>query len=417
MLTEGNRTLWQVYIGQTELTSSITVYIDDDPNHITGSARSWYDGIGYKAAPTPEPGPTIIYVTSAKDQNLDEVQDNLEWVDWLEANGYTVDFRPDNWVEPLDDAKIAELEAADLIIASRGMSTGSYDGDATAWNSLTTPIICTNAWMIRSNRWLWMNSTSANKDAGAPFLLALDPAHPIFAGVALDSDGLAEILDPTVGSGNTSFLNDILDVGNGTLLAQSLGVYNTAWIVEWPAGVEYYEGAGQITGGPRILFMAGTQDDPYTDENGNIMPVDMLNLNDAGKQMFLNAIEYLLPVKPVDPGTDNLVAYYPLDGDALDASGNGLDGTIMGDPVFVEGIIGMGLQIDGVDDYVDCGNDPLFDFTEQITLAVWVNVNDFGNGENDPWINKGDHSWCIKGHRTGEAIEFFVYEGTWNYIC
>ena len=139
-----------------------------------------------------------------------------------------------------------------------------------------------------------MNSTSANKDAGAPILMALETEHPIFAGVELDQDGLVEILGPEVGSGHTSFLTDILDVGNGSLLAQSLGIYNTAWVVEWPAGVEYYDGAGQTTGGKRMLFMAGTQDDPYTDANGNITPVDVLNLNDAGKQMFLNAMEYLL---------------------------------------------------------------------------------------------------------------------------
>ena len=57
MLTEGNRTLWQIYLGKTEKSSSITVYVDDDPNHLNGSARTWYDGIGYKVAP-----PRIVYV-------------------------------------------------------------------------------------------------------------------------------------------------------------------------------------------------------------------------------------------------------------------------------------------------------------------------------------------------------------------
>ncbi|MBN2181675.1 MAG: LamG domain-containing protein, partial [Sedimentisphaerales bacterium] len=167
----------------------------------------------------------------------------------------------------------------------------------------------------------------------------------------------------------------------------------------------------------RMFLMAGTQDDPYLAPDGvNTAPVGVLNLNDDGKKLFLNAMKYLIPAKPVDPGTDNLVAYYPLDGDTLDASGNGLDGTIMGDPNFVEGIIGMGLQLDGVDDYVDCGNNPLFDITEQITLATWVNVNDFGNGQHNPWVSKGDHSYCLKGCRTGNAIEFDVYESGWKWI-
>jgi hypothetical protein len=117
---------------------------------------------------------------------------------------------------------------------------------------------------------------------------------------------------------------------------------------------------------------------------------------------------------PVNPGTDGLIAYYKLDGDVADASGNALDGTIMGEPNFVEGMIGMGLQLDGVDDYVDFGNDPIFDLTgSEVTLTDWVNVNDFGNGENDPWIGKGDTSYMLKGHRDGTQIEFFIYDGGW----
>ena len=322
----------------------------------------YFDNARIVGAEPPKPGPKVIFVTSIKDNNLDGVQDDISWYDWLTEEGYDVDFRPGNWIDPLDDAKIAELEAADLIIASRGMATGEYDGDETAkWNGLSTPIICTNAWMIRSNRWVWMNSTAANKDADSPFLLAIEPTHPIFEGVALDADGLAEILDPAVGSGNTSFLNDILDVGNGTLIAQSLGIYNTTWIAEWAAGVEYYEGAGQIAGGPRILFMAGTQDDPYTDENGNIMPVGVLNLNDEGRKLFLNAIEYLLPAKLTHSYTFN-------DGTAADSVG-GADGTLVGDDI---AIVDGSLVVDGDGDFMDMPGDVIAINTySALTLELW----------------------------------------------
>jgi len=236
----------------------------------------------------------VIYVTSVKDNDKDGVQDDQSWVDWLKAEGFDVDARPDFWKDPLDANDIAELNAADLIIASRGMATGDYDGAETAkWNGLTKPILCTNAWMIRNNRWKWMNSGDARKDADSPTMMVLDPNHPIFAGVELDPDGLVEVLDPNVASGHTSFLNNFLDPGNGTLLAQSLGVYNTAWIVEWQAGVEYYAGAVEVAGGKRMLFMAGTQDDPYTVANGNTAPVGVFNLNEAGQQLLRNVIAYL----------------------------------------------------------------------------------------------------------------------------
>jgi hypothetical protein len=50
LLSEGNRTLWQGYLG-TVTGTTITVFVDDDPAHKTHSCRTWYDGIGYQAVP------------------------------------------------------------------------------------------------------------------------------------------------------------------------------------------------------------------------------------------------------------------------------------------------------------------------------------------------------------------------------
>jgi len=254
--------------------------------------------------------PKVIFVTSIKDVDKNGVQDDQSWVDWLTANGYDVDARPDNWIDPLDANEIAELNAADLIIASRGMATDKYDGTETAkWNGVTTPIISTNAWMIRNNRWKWMNSSSANKDAGAPLMQVLDASHPVFADVVLDANGLVAVLDPNAGSGHTSFLTDYLDPGNGTLLAQTVpGVYTTAWIVEWAAGVEYYAGAVEVAGGRRMVFMAGTQDGDsgtgYSVPDGNFAPVGVFNLNAAGQKMFLNAMKYMIAPPAPEPEAD-----------------------------------------------------------------------------------------------------------------
>jgi len=71
---------------------------------------------------------------------------------------------------------------------------------------------------------------------------------------------------------------------------------------------------------------------------------------------------------PVDPGTEGLMLHLPLDtasrGVTQDSSENDLDGTLFGDPTFVEGVVVMALEFDGVDDYVDT------DYTED--LAVWT---------------------------------------------
>ena len=68
----------------------------------------------------------IIVVSDAFDKDVDGVQDDQGLVDWLTAQGHTVDFRLDYW-NVLDPNKIAELNAADLIVVSRSASTGDYD--------------------------------------------------------------------------------------------------------------------------------------------------------------------------------------------------------------------------------------------------------------------------------------------------
>jgi hypothetical protein len=99
--------------------------------------------------------------------------------------------------------------------------------------------------------------------------------------------------------------------------------------------------------------------------------------------------------KPVDPGTDGLVAFYALDGDANDISGNELHGTIVGEPAFVEGQVGMALELDGVDDYVDIGNPSLLDFgTGDFTISAWINMTAIERGT--VYAKGGDNSGGIR---------------------
>jgi len=116
--------------------------------------------------------------------------------------------------------------------------------------------------------------------------------------------------------------------------------------------------------------------------------------------------------EPVDPGNANLVASYSFENNVQDGSDNGLDGTIRGNPAFVEGIAGMALSFDGVNDYVDLGNNAAFDITEQITLSAWVNTNDTGNGQHNPYVGKGDQTYAIK-HASSNTIEFFIFDAGW----
>jgi hypothetical protein len=340
------------------------------------------------------------------------------FVDLLRANGYVVDYKNEfeyidgtQYWRTLDDDKIAELEAADLVIISRNGDSGSYstaaDNEPNKWNAVTTPILSLSAYMARVGKWGWLDGTSTFR-AKEAMMQVIEPDHPVFAGVAIDPNGLVEA---TSAQYNMDWVTGVIDAGNGIILATRPedGLLS---IVTWEAGQTYFDGSLYTAGGPRMLFIAGTGSGNNAPDYS---PDGAYNLTVDGETMFLNAVKYMLPIKPVDPGTANLVAYYPLDGDVLDASGNGLDGTIMGDPNFVEGVVGMALQFDGVDDYVDCGNSPLFDLTgSEVTLSLWVNTQDVGNGQDNPWFGKGDTSYMLKSFRSGNQIEFFIYDGGWN---
>jgi hypothetical protein len=73
------------------------------------------------------------------------------------------------------------------------------------------------------------------------------------------------------------------------------------------------------------------------------------------------------------PVNNGLVAYYPFDGNANDASGNGHHGTIHGNPQFVEGILGTGLKFDGIGDYITV-DDFFFNRTNN-TVSLWVKAS------------------------------------------
>jgi hypothetical protein len=262
----------------------------------------------------------IIWVTEAHDYDRDGIQDDQQFVDWLVAEGHSVDIQHDNWSTlnadwtTLNADKIEALNAADLIIVGRTCNSTLYDeGDEpTQWNSVTTPLILLQALITRSNRWKWVNSSSANSLGGSPALQVMEPDHPIFANVTLGAGNQVQVVDPAIGSGHTSSVN-ANNVGNGTLLAKQTGT-TLPWIAEWEAGVEFYNGAGQIPAAKRMMFFAGTQE---TDGPPRT-PWGAWNLTAEGEIMFRNAInymlgDYLLPGQASNPKPDDEATDVPRD--------------------------------------------------------------------------------------------------------
>ena len=127
----------------------------------------------------------------------------------------------------------------------------------------------------------------------------------------------------------------------------------------------------------------------------------------------MGAYEYREPLELV--GHWKLDEYYGYI--AYDSVGEN-HGTLYGGPPHWHpdgGQVGGALQLDGVDDYVDCGNDDSLNIVDEITLAVWVKTNDAGNREHNPYVMKGDYSYALKYRSTNE-IEFFIFDGGWRFV-
>jgi hypothetical protein len=132
--------------------------------------------------------------------------------------------------------------------------------------------------------------------------------------------------------------------------------------------------------------------------------------------MALLSLMAASPVAAFDPNTDPaLVAWYQFEGNAQDSSANALHGIEHGNPNYTEGFYGMAMDFDGVDDHVDCGKDPKFNITAQITFAYWIKVRQFDREWNTV-IAKGDDSWRSSRASTNMFMEAGVSGTSGNYL-
>ncbi len=243
------------------------------------------------------------------------------FIDLLEGAGYDVVMMLDTLRGvPMTTEQLDLAESVDLLIVGRTTNSGDYN-DPLGWNSITKPLILCSVYLSRNSRWFWFNTANLinNGRSGAPGYIAVDPQHPIFAGVTPEADGLYYPLDPTIGCGNTS-LHNWNDAGDdGTIIATFAAPDSVApvddpiAIAYWPADAGFYPETDQFAGAPRLLFPCGTQED------ANICPQQGLyNLTPTGDQMFLNAVAFMLGKEvavaenPYDiPADFNLAQNYP----------------------------------------------------------------------------------------------------------
>jgi len=117
----------------------------------------------------------------------------------------------------------------------------------------------------------------------------------------------------------------------------------------------------------------------------------------------------VVKVTPTDPDSTGLAAHYTFDEGAgttvSDSSGNGNNGTIVGDPLWVSGVLNGAMEFTG-DDHVDCGADPSLQIQDAITLTAWIKVASF-TVDWETVFAMGDDSYRMaRSSGTGDAIHF-----------
>ncbi len=221
----------------------------------------------------------ILYICDATNDS--------EFTEILENAGYNVIRIVEEYKGILSQEQLDYANNADLIIIARNafsVDYGSTEELASQWNSIETPILCLSVFMIRDYRWQWFSSR--NVFCEGEFSIRVPASarnHSIFEGI-----GTTGTFDIYTGVGADLIYET--PPGNARVLAYNSdesGIY----IAEWSAGIPFYEGTEQIPSAKRVFFAAGESDcGPSGDQN-----MSAYNLNQTGKILFLNTVNYLMP--------------------------------------------------------------------------------------------------------------------------
>ena len=190
---------------------------------------------------------------------------------------------------------------------------------------------------------------------------------------------------------------------------------------QWAISLADFADAGvRLSAIETIYIGVGDRTNPVADGAGRLY-VDEIGVGHPGLQ---------------DPGASGLVAYYPLENSVEDASGNGHDGTVMGEPAYVDGPegYGMALEFDGTGgQYVDLGTWDPSAAAGQLSVTLWAKWNGLNGqyqgliGKRDSW-DAADMMWDIEANRDTGILRFgrngstvgsnnvVLPEGEWEHV-
>lgn len=229
--------------------------------------------------------------------------DDQSVLDILINEGYTV-VRGLTYSGELSSEKLDSVNGADLVIFSRNGSTAGH-GEAEPvmqqWADVAAPILSLSPWIMRNNRWRWINSSQLSCAGSDSISIPGDAQnHPIYHGVDVSS-GFLEVLEPNK-TRNEKFSRDDgsgnpVDAGMGTILALDPSDEGIM-AAEWKEGDLFYEGGdimAPFAGSDRLWLGFITEGDNCKVEP-NLMSA--FNGNADAETIFLNAVAYMMGAGP-----------------------------------------------------------------------------------------------------------------------
>jgi hypothetical protein len=154
---------------------------------------------------------------------------------------------------------------------------------------------------------------------------------------------------------------------------------------------------------------------------GNVESYGNASSGNSGGNPAIPEVPYI-PSDTVISLRDGLIAYYPLDGNASDLSGNANDGNNNGASYNQSGKLGGAYSFNGINNYIDIPNAQSLNPGANISISFWANPTSFNllsSGDTVTVITKGVNAdaamdWFV-GLNLGGYIRSYIYSGgSWN---
>ena len=222
-------------------------------------------------------GPLKIIIVTG---NAESERGYTEFLQEIYRGNVEVLIDADRYDEDLSDKKKLELEAADLVIVSRDLSSKDYNADSDFWSGLSVPILNHNIKLARSDDhkyWDWLAGDDISTSAFTHLAVSYADDE-IFTGVDTSS-GYVEIFT----AGKEIDHSNQASAGSGTAVATSNGI---VIIARWLGSeIKYYEDSDYAPGAARVFFALPKNTYEFFDD-----------ATEQAKLMLQNAILSLLPI-------------------------------------------------------------------------------------------------------------------------